>query len=269
MFSAKVSLFLSLICCVLSAAIITLLRVLAAPLWLLFGISILCVLLLILSARCLYAGTGRHQQEQPAPAPFQEYPLIIAALCFLGVTGLRLPQFISDGMILSLLLVAAPLLAALACILRFAHGEDHPLSGPLALLPIFFLCIHLLNFYRANSYQPNAGTFGYEIIVLSLLLLGLYMTSSCKYKVRGPILQRVYAMIPLSAVFMELLMLLVAPELLYRAEELNTATLLGMFGASALLVTPLYRPIQPVALPTPAAEACADVEPAEAPDQAE
>lgn len=252
MFSAKVSAILSLFCCILCGAVITLLRVTAAPLLLVFGACFLCVLVLVFSARFLYAGKGRYQEEQPARTPLREYPLILAALCFLGVVWLRLPQFIADGMILSLLLAAAPLLAALACILRFICGEDHPMSGPLALLPIFFLCIHLMNFYRANSKHPHVETYGYEIIVFSLLLLGLYLTSSSKYKLRSPILQRVYAMIPLSAVFMELLMLQAAPALLYRAEDLNTATLLGMSGAAALLITPLFRPIQPVALPAPA-----------------
>lgn len=256
MFSFKVSLFLSLICCALSAAVITVLRIMAAQLWLLCSAIIICVSFLALSARYFYAGKGRYQEHHHSMDPFKEYPLVIAALCFFFVAVLRLPQFISDGMVLSFLLVVAPFLAALACALRFVRGEGHPLSGPLALLPIFFLSIHLMSFYRANSNHPKADTFGYEIVVLSLLLWGLYMTSSCKYKLRGPILQRIYAMIPLSAVFMELLMLLVAPELLYQAEDLNAATLLSMAGASALLITPLFSPIQPVIFP----ESTADTE---------
>lgn len=249
MFSAKMSLAFSLICCAVAAAVLTLLRILAAPLWLIFSAIIVLVTLLGLGAFYLYAGSGRYQEHQPNLSPFKEYPLAVAALCFFLVALCRLPQLLADAMILSLLLVAAPLLAAVACVLRFACGEGHSLSGPLALLPIFFLCIQLMNFYRANSNHPGADTFGYEIIVLSLLLMGLYITSSSKYKLRHPVTQRIWAMLPLSATFMEFFMLLTAPKILYQAVDLNAATLLSMAGACALLITPLFSPIQPVTLP--------------------
>ncbi len=249
MFSAKISLLFTLCCCALAGAVMALLRILSAPLWLVFGVVIVLIALLVLAAARLYTGNGRHQELPPPPAPFKEYPLAAAALCFLLVALIRLPQLLADGMILSLLLVAAPLLAAAACALRFCYGEAHPLSGPLALLPIFFFCVQLMSFYRSNSNHPDANTFGCEVIVLSLLLMGLYMTAGSKYKLRHPVVQRIWAILPLAGVCMELILLVCAPKLLYQAADMGAATLLSMTGACALLITPLLSPIQPVVVP--------------------
>lgn len=242
----KTSFLLSLCCCVLAGAGMALPRIFSAPLWLLFSVAILLVFLICLAAAWLYVGNGRYQNKRSDAASVKEYPHLVAVLCFFLTALLRLPQLMQDWMILSLLLTIAPLLAAAACGLRFLRSEDHPSSGPLALLPIFYLCIHLMNFYRVNSNHPDTVTFGYEIISLSLLLMGLYLTSSSKYKRRHPIFQRVWAMLPLSALFMELTVLLCAPQLLYQAGDMNAATLLTMIGAGALLLSPLHSPIQPV-----------------------
>ena len=249
MFSISISLLLSLCCCALAGTVMGVLRLFSAPLWLIFSFAILLVMFLFWSASRLYAGKGRYQEHQPALTPFKEYPLVVASLCFFCVALLRLPQFLADTMIMSLFLVAAPLLAAAACAVRFCFGEAHPFSAPLSLIPILFLCMNLVAFYRSNSKQPDVRVFGYEVILLSLLLLGLFMTSSSKYKRRHPVLQRLWAMLPLACVFMELFLLIVESKFLYRANDMGLATLLSITGACALLITPLYSPIQPVVFP--------------------
>ncbi len=249
MFSISVSLLLTLCCCALSGMVMGVLRLFSAPLWLIFSFAILLVMFLFRSASRLYAGKGRYQEHQPALTPFKEYPLAVASLCFLSVALLRLPQFLADTMIMSLFLVAAPLLAAAACAVRFCFGEGHPLSAPLSLIPILFLCMNLVSFYRSNSNHPDVRVFGYEIILFSLLLMGLYITSSSKYKHRKPVFQRLCAMLPLACAFMELFLLIVEPKFLYRANDMGLATQLSIAGACALLITPLYSPIQPVVFP--------------------
>lgn len=270
MFSEKMSLLLSLVCCAVSGAAIAILRILSAPLWLLISGLILFVLLLCLAAARLYAGSGRYQEHVPETAPCKEYPLCVSALCFLLAALFRAPQLLQDAMLLSLILIITPLLAAMACGLRFLRGEGHPTSGPLALLPIFYLCVHLLNFYRSNSNHPDTASFGYEIVVHSLLLLGLYLTASSKYKLRHPVFQRIWAMLPLAGVFMELVTLLFAPGLLRQASNMNAATFLTITGAGMLLITPLTAPIQPVSLPEDPAQPDAavpeDTGPADAAD---
>ena len=246
MHTEKISFALSLVCAALSGFFVFLTRTLSAPLWLTLALACLLTVFLYFASGLFHTGSGRYQQLDPAAEPLQKISLITAALCFLAAALLRLPQFIRDGMIFSFLLIAAPLLAAAACGLRYLVGETHCRSGPSAMVPTFFLCVQLLCFYRANSYHPDTEAFGYEIIVFSLLLMGVYLTASGKYKQRAPRTQRFWALLPLAGCAMELCMLLFARGQLYRAEDMNASTLLGMAGACALLISPLLFPIQPV-----------------------
>ena len=266
----KLSFTLTLGCAALSGFLMFLARTLSAPLWLVLALACLLTVFLFFASGLFRTGSGRYQQLDPTAEHLQKYALIAAALCFFLAALLRLPQFIRDGMIFSFLLIAAPLLAAAACGLRFLVGESHRRSGPSAMIPTFFLCAQLLCFYRANSYHPDTAAFGYEIIVFSLLLLGTYLTASGKYKQRAPHMQRFWALLPLAGCTMELFMLLFATKQLYQAEDMNAATLLGMAGACALLLSPLLFPIQPVVIPkesAPAEDAEA-AEPAENPEVA-
>ncbi len=249
MHTEKISFALSLGCAALSGFLMFLARTLSAPLWLVLALACLLTFFLYFAAGLFHTGSGRYQQLDPAAEPLQKYTLVVAALCFFLAALLRLPQFIRDGMIFSMLLIVAPLFAAIACGFRLLVGESHRRSGPAAMVPTFFLCAQLLCFYRANSYHPDTEAFGYEIIVLSLLLMGVYLTASSKYKPRAPHVQRFWALLPLAGCAMELYMLLFAAGQLYRAEDMNAATLLGMAGAGALLLSPLLFPIQPVSVP--------------------
>ncbi len=262
----KISFALSLGCAALSGFLMFLARTLSAPLWLVLMLAGLLTVFLYVASGLFPTGSGRYQQQDPAAAPLQTCTLLAAALCFFLAALLRLPQFIRDGMIFSFLLIAAPLLAALACGFRFLVGESHRRSAPAAMIPTFFLCAQLLCFYRANSYHPDTEAFGYEIVLFSLLLLGVYLTASGKYKLRAPRMQRFWALLPLAGCAMELCMLLFSAGQLYRAEDMSASTLLGMAGAGALLLSPLLFPIQPVVIPEDPAPT-EDPSPSEAAEQ--
>lgn len=253
MLTEKTAFALRLACAALSGLLLFLARTLSAPLWLVLSLAGLLTVFLYVASDLFPTGSSPSRQRTPDADPFLTYTLLSAALCFLLAAILRVPQFIRDGMIFSFLLIAAPLAASLACGFRLLVGELHRRSGPSSMIPIFSLCAQLLCFYRANSYHPDTEAFGYEIIVLCLLLMGLYLTASGKYKLRTPRKQRFWALLPLAGCAMELCMLLFARGQLYQAEDMNASTLLGMAGAAALLLPPLLFPNRPVAMPKKAA----------------
>lgn len=248
MLKEKILFIISLSCAVLAGFLMYFVRTVSAPLWAILMLTVLMTGFLFFASGLIRNDGGRYQQNTPTAVPLQRLTAAAAALCFFAAAVLRVPQLIRDGMIFSFLLVVASLLAAVACGLRLLVGELHPRSAPFAMLPVFFLCAQLMTFYRANSYHPSVRDFGFEIVVLVLLLFGLFLTASSKYKTRSPHVQRFWSLLPLTGCVMELCMLLFAREQLYRAADMNVATLLGMAGASLLLLPPLLHPIQQVAM---------------------
>ena len=248
MLKEKILFTISLSCAVLAGFLLFFVRTVSAPLWAVLAVTVLMTGFLFFASGLIRNDGGRYQQNTPSAVPLQRLTAAAAALCLFAASLLRIPQFIRDGMVFSFLLVVAPLLAAIACILRLLVGELHPRSAPFAMIPVFFLCIQLMTFYRANSYHPSVRDFGFEIVVLALLVLGLFLTASSKYQTRTPHTQRFWSLLPLAGCMMELCMLFFAREQLYRAADMNAATLLGMAGASLLLLPPLLHPIQQVAM---------------------
>ena len=219
MLKEKILFIISLSCAVLAGFLMYFVRTVSAPLWAILMLTVLMTGFLFFASGLIRNDGGRYQQNTPTAVPLQRLTAAAAALCFFTAAVLRVPQFIRDGMIFSFLLVVASLLAAVACGLRLLVGELHPRSAPFAMLPVFFLCAQLMTFYRAN-----------------------------KYKTRSPHVQRFWSLLPLAGCVMELCMLLFAREQLYRAADMNAATLLGMAGASLLLLPPLLHPVQQVAM---------------------
>lgn len=271
MLKEKILFIISLSCAVLAGFLMYFVRTVSAPLWAILMLTVLMTGFLFFASGLIRNDGGRYQQNTPTAVPLQRLTAAAAALCFFAAAVLRVPQFIRDGMIFSFLLVVASLLAAVACGLRLLVGELHPRSAPFAMLPVFFLCAQLMTFYRANSYHPSVRDFCFEIVVLVLLLFGLFLTASSKYKTRSPHVQRFWSLLPLAGCVMELCMLLFAREQLYRAADMNAATLLGMAGASLLLLPPLLHPVQQVAMPksTDAEETSGAEEVSEAPTDPE
>lgn len=269
MISERVSFLFSLGCSIAAGILMAIFRILNLPFLAMVVLLLLLTAALGLAAFRLYVGAGRYQTNTPPMAPRTEFTLLVAALCFFASSLFRLPALLHDAMIGSLLQVLILLLAAAACGLRFWKGEKHPHSGPLALLPIFSLCIHLMFFYRANSNQPDVQNFGYEIVTFSLLLLGLYVSASSKYKRRSPVSQRFWAMLSLASAAMEYALLLIAPTLLQQTNDMGGASLLIMAGTCVLMTMPLLYPAEPVILSPQSAPEPDDMMPEPLKDAAE
>ena len=251
MFSEKTSLTLTLVSCLMAGTAMAMLRALSAPLWLILILTLFWILFLLRCSKVFQWQNGKHASDaaDTSLAESRRPALLFAAFFFLCSAIIQFPAFLSDGMILSFLLVAGTLLSAVSCALRYFRGETDRNSALFAMLPVFFFCIQTLAFYRSNSNHPDLSSFGYEIPVLCLLLFGLFYTASGKYRNCSAASQRFWAMLPLSGVWMELFLLLFASRLILRAADMTFGLLFCVLGGCAMLLLPLRSPVIRVVFP--------------------
>lgn len=227
-----------------------LLRIMGAPLWLLLGGgAALCACLWL--AACRMESSTRPTDPASFPGPGLVFSLFsaLSLLLFFASGIARLMQGDVFQNLGSLLQVIAVFAAGMCGLLRLFCPEPASHSAPLSLIPVFSFCILLILFYRANSSVPQISAFGGEILTFSAVLGGLYLSASGKYQPVKPRTWCFFTFLGLSALWMELIVLIGKPALLARVNDFSAPTLLALGAAGCLLFAGLFYPPFPVYVP--------------------
>ena len=140
----------------------------------LFWVALAAALVVALSAIGV-ENLRRKLQLKPAVLDKAGFALLIGAgFLFLLSAGFT---FLQHDLGTVLKLVSAVFAAACGAVtlMRLPLRDSGETAAAYALVPIFYLSFYLLTFYRSNGDNPYLFRFGYEIAVILVVLLGIYV----------------------------------------------------------------------------------------------
>ena len=174
-------------------------RALAQP-FLLLPAAAVCALALVLTVLLQERRSGETQTLRPDRLCFgllalSGFLFLIAAVCFaLGKAG---PLTRAVTALFSLLCGGCTLL-------RLPARDQGRRSAVCSLPPVFLAACYLLILYRANGDNPYLETYGTEIVVVLLALLGVYFCAAPRFESHRPRLYGCALTLALTAIFQEL-----------------------------------------------------------------
>lgn len=144
--------------------------------------------------------------------------------------------------IVNILFLAA---CAAAMILRLKAGEESQLSGLFSLFPIYYLCLQLLLFYRANAINPDPGVFGMEIMMIASMMVAVYLVASFKFEKYMGKRACFFGTFTLYLSAAEVVAVLLSPELMLQINGLSLNMFVVAIAFNVYICTCLLFPTVP------------------------
>ena len=237
---------------------LALVRALAQP-SLLLPAAAVCALALVLTVLLQERRSGGETQTLPPDRlcfgllALSGFLFLIAAVCFaLDKTG---PLTRAVTALFSLLCGGCTLL-------RLPARDQGRRSAVCSLPPVFLAACYLLILYRANGDNPYLETYGTEIVVVLLTLLGVYFCTAPRFESHRPRLYGCALTLALAAVAQELIFALLRWTQVMNILSFSPGSLALLAACGGLILCGMV--CVPARLPAPPAEKATEEE---APEQ--
>jgi hypothetical protein len=142
----------------------------------------------------------------------------------------------------------------IATILRVSQRDSGKTAAVYSLVPIFFLSFFLLMLYRSNGDNPNLRLFGYEIAVMLLVLLGMYLAVAGRFEGDRPRFRSIGCSIGFCLIAQEMISFLLMPQMLLSIPDFSVAALVMLLACGLLLCYGMFFPSVREVFPEPAVE---------------
>ena len=126
--------------------------------------------------------------------------------------------------------------------LRALNKENSEKTAAFSLVPIYYLCLYLLMFYRDNAKGANVDAYGPQTLTISVLIFAAYFNCAVKFESRPPLLRYLSGLMAALVFTCELVGYFVLPSTLVCADPAFFLTMTGGFAiyfGSSLFTVPL------------------------------
>lgn len=168
---------------------------------------------------------------------------LIGAVCFV------LDQ---AGPLTRAVLTLFSLLCGVCTLLRLPARDQGQRSAVCSLPPVFLMACYLLILYRANGDNPYLETYGTEIAVVLLALLGVYFCTAPRFETHRPRLYGCALTLALTAILQELIFALLHWAQVMDILRFSPGALALLAACGGLILCGLH--CVPERLPAPPAE---------------
>ncbi|MBR5537085.1 MAG: hypothetical protein IKU58_04215 [Clostridia bacterium] len=203
---------------------------------------------LILAATSAATEKTRKKLQLKAACPDKlAFSLLAAAgfLFLLSAVLFLLQQEFSSSM--SLIVAALFGFSGVATLLRLTQRDSGKLAAVFSLIPIFALSFYLLIFYRTNGDNPYLSTFGYEMAVLLVTLLGVYGAVAGRFEKPRPLFRVILCSVGICLLMQEGCASLLMPVTVFNIPGFSLGTLVMMMASGLVLCHGVgYPPVREV-----------------------
>ena len=144
------------------------------------------------------------------------------------------------------------LLCGVCTLLRLPARDQGQRSAVCSLPPVFLMACYLLILYRGNGDNPYLETFGPEIAVVLLALLGVYFCTAPRFETHRPRLYGCALTLALAAIGQELIFAVLRWTQVMRIRSFSPGALALLAACGGLILCGLRS--TPERLPAPSAE---------------
>ncbi len=189
-------------------------------------------------------GFRKKNRLRPAEPDKAAYSLIACGGFLLMAAGLLFFFQTSGSMLLRVVGAVLSFVAGLAAVMRLKEKDATEKAAVLSTVPIFMLGFFLLMFYRSNGDNPHLETFGYEIAVFSLAIVGVYFSVSPRFNDKAIWLRLGATAFGLTMAVHEWIYFALRPQEVLSARGITIGALLMLLGCLVLMAEALYCPPQ-------------------------
>lgn len=216
---------------------------------LLLPAAAVCALALVLT---VFLQEERRRAEAPALPPDRLCFGLLALSGFLFLIGAVCFVLDQAGPLTRAVLTLFSLLCGVCTLLRLPARDQGQRSAVCSLPPVFLMACYLLILYRANGDNPYLETYGTEIAVVLLALLGVYFCTAPRFETHRPRLYGCALTLALTAILQELIFALLHWAQVMDILSVSPGALALLAACGGLILCGLH--CVPERLPAPPAE---------------
>lgn len=127
-------------------------------------------------------------------------------------------------------------------LLRLSLRDTGRTAAVYSLVPVFFLSYFLLMFYRSNGDNPYLIQFGYEIVVILVVLLSIYAAIAGRFEQARPRFRASCCSIGLCFIAQEVVFLFLMPQAVLSIPGFSLAAAVMLLAYAQLLCYGLFFP---------------------------